>query len=162
MKEILLTQGFVTLVDDIDFEWLSQWNWWVYNRKKDRTQYAIRHLWRNGIKTSTTMHQEILKPPEGMVSDHINGSGLDNRRENLRICTPSHNCMNRKPQKGTSVYKGVSIRDDGRWRARIKTGGKIYHLGIFVSEIEAAIVYDNAAKEIFGEFARLNIQEALL
>lgn len=156
MKEILLQKGIVALVDDGDYEYLNQFKWHSI-RKKEYTRYVIRHLWRNGKRTTTTMHQDILNPPFGMVSDHINGNGLDNQRGNLRVCMASNNCMNRKPQNGSSSYKGVSLHTKGgKWAARIKTKGKIYNLGHFESEIEAAIVYNNAAKKMFGEFARFN------
>jgi hypothetical protein len=156
MKEIKLQNDFVALVDDEDYEYLCQFRWHSA-QQKGYTQYAIRHLWRDGKRTTTTMHQDILNPSLGMVSDHINGNGLDNRRSNLRVCTASNNCMNRKPQNGSSVYKGVSLHTKGgKWAARIKTKGKIYNLGHFNSEIEAAVVYNNAATKMFGEFARLN------
>jgi hypothetical protein len=154
MKEITLAKGRVALVDDIDFEYLSQFKWQLWD-KRGNTQYAIRKIWRDGKKTTTTMHQEILKPPVGMISDHKNGYGLDNQRHNLRVCTYGNNCMNRKPQDGTSLYKGVSAHGK-KWRSRIKTKGKIYNLGSFASEIEAARMYDRAATEMFGAFARCN------
>ena len=155
MKEISLSQDMIVLVDDEDFEYLSQWKWHLLRQKEPYAQYAIRHIWRNGKRTTISMHRQILETPKGMVSDHINGNGLDNRRENLRICSQSNNSMNRKPQKGTSLYKGVTA-DGNKWTARIKTLGKIYNLGTFNSEIEAARTYDSAAKKMFGEFARIN------
>lgn len=154
MKEIPLTKGKVVLVDDDDFEYLSQWKWSLWSRKGN-TQYAIRKIWKNGKRTTLAMHQEILKPPVGMISDHVNGYGLDNQRNNLRICNYGGNSMNRKPQIGTSLYKGVSAHGN-KWRSRIKIHGKIYNLGSFESEIDAAVIYNDAAKKMFGEFARLN------
>lgn len=155
MKKILLNQNKFALVDDEDYEWLNQWKWSVGTKRK--TQYAIRKIWRDGKRTTTTMHQVILNTPKEMVSDHINGDGLDNRRDNLRICTQSNNCMNRSQQKGTSKYKGVSLHSkEGKWKSRIKTKGKIYNLGHYKTEEEAACVYNIAAKIMFGNFARLN------
>ena len=40
MKEIELTQGQITLIDDEDFKYLNQWNWWAAKRKN--TYYAAR------------------------------------------------------------------------------------------------------------------------
>jgi hypothetical protein len=158
MKEICLTQGKVAIVDDEDYEWLTRYKWYVAVRKGN-PDYAIRHIWRNGKRTTTTMHQEILKPPIGMVCDHINRNGLDNRRCNIRICTQGNNCMNQNAERprSTSCYKGVSLRSDGKtWRSRLKTKNKIYNIGTFNSEIDAAMAYNEVAKKMFGEFARLN------
>ncbi len=155
MKEIMLTQNKKALVDAKDFEWLSQWKWGVGTDRG--TQYAIRKIRRDGKRTTITMHQMILNTPTGMVSDHVNGNGLDNRRSNLRVCSYSNNAMNRKAQKGTSKYKGVSLHSiGGKWKSRIKTKGKIYNLGHFGTEEEAAKRYDEAAVQIFGEYAKLN------
>jgi hypothetical protein len=158
MKEIYLSQGMKAVVDDDDYDYLMQFNWHLW-RKKENPFYAIRHIWRDGKRTTTTMHQEILKPPIGMICDHINGDGLDNQRRNLRICTHGNNAMNQSShrRKSTSPYKGVSLYNDGiRWRSRIKTKDKIYNLGVFESEIDAALAYNNAAIKMFGEFARCN------
>ncbi len=94
----------------------------------------------------------IMKPAMGLQVDHINHDTLDNRRENLRICTEQQNKMNRRPERGAmSKYKGVCPKK-GKWRAVLCRK----ELGMFDTEIEAAIAYNNAAFEKFGEFAYLN------
>lgn len=159
MKEIMVGNGLSAQVDDEDYGWLNQYKWHL-GTKKCGTQYAIRHLYINGKRSTITMHQDILKTPKGMCTDHINGNGLDNQKRNIRICTPSENCMNRKPQGGTSKYKGVSLHSiGGRWKCRIKTKGKIYNLGHYDSEEEAARKYNEVASSMFGKFARLNTIE---
>lgn len=158
MKQIPLTQGKFALVDDEDFEWLSQWNWQC-------TKYGYAHR-----KTSVTingkrkfghifMHREIIKTPLGMFTDHISGDRLDNQKKNLRICTKAQNRMNEGKRSGkSSVYKGVRWKTcHSLWEARIKKDLKTTFLGHFSSEIEAAKAYNVAAIEKFGEFARLNI-----
>lgn len=87
------------------------------------------------------------------IIDHIDGNTINNKIENLREATHTQNMGNRKTTEGSSKYKGVTFQKDcGMWRAT--AGGK--YLGIFNSEIEAALEYDKAAKEIYGEFAKVN------
>lgn len=155
MKEIPLTQGKAAIVDDEDFEWLSQWKW---SARKDRSiWYAVR--WQkgrmNGKRILLLMHREILHPPIGMETDHKDGNGLNNQRSNLRTATNSQNQQNAKHRKGLSTFKGVSWHV-GKWQSQIRVEGKRLHLGRFSSETEAAFAYDQAAKRYFGEFARTN------
>ena len=154
MKEIELTQGKVAIVDDEDFEYISQWKWCYTINQKSRSGYAIR---RPGI----LMHRVINKTPPGMQTDHINGNGLDNRKENLRSCTRTQNKANVKMNRNNkSGYKGVSREKKRKtWRAHIRIGGKGRALGRFDILEEAARAYDRAAREKFGEFARLNFPE---
>lgn len=67
--------------------------------------------------------------------------------------------MNRKAHKRRanihSRYKGVSWHRN-KWQATIMIDGKNACLGSFESEIDAAIAYNKKAKELHGEFARLN------
>ena len=108
------------------------------------------------------LHHHIMGTPAGRLEiDHKDGNPLNNRRSNLRFATSSQNKMNMKVQSGTkSGFKGVSIRTDGsrvkRYRAYIKVKDKIVTLGNFKYKIDAAIAYNEAASEYFGEFARLN------
>lgn len=136
------------LVDDEDFEWLNQWKWHISN------EYATRQEKRKNI----LLHRIILNTPQGMYTDHINGNGLDNRRNNLRVCTRSENQMNRKLQKNnTSGYKGISWnKRKERWAVRIYLNSEGFFLGYFNNKIKAATAYNQKAKELFGEFARLN------
>ena len=104
------------------------------------------------------MHRFIMKPKSNEYVDHINGDKLDNRKENLRICTKKENQRNQKVRKdNTSGYKGVALMAGKYWRAYITSGGsRQKHLGNFKTKEEAARAYDEKAKEYFGEFARLN------
>jgi hypothetical protein len=99
------------------------------------------------------MHRFIMSTPDGMDTDHKNGNTLDNRKANLRICTTSQNMMNTTKRNGSNTYKGVYKTRYGTFNARIKT----MYLGTFVSEKDAAESYNQAAKKMFGEFAKLNI-----
>jgi len=156
MKEIPLTRGKVALVDDEDYELLNQWKW--YAVKSHNCWYAQRTIYQGVNNSYIKMHRLILNTPEGMQSDHINGNGLDNRRENLRVCTNTENCRNQKPQKHSSIFKGVTLyKSRNKWVARIKVSRSSINLGIFNSELEAAQAYDKAAEKYFGEFARTNL-----
>jgi hypothetical protein len=156
MKEIKLSQGKVALVDDGDFEWLNQWRWAAH--KNGYVFYVVRVVYTPTPKT-IQIHRLITNAPKGMVVDHINGDGLDNRRENLRLCTVAENNKNRRRNSNnTSGYKGVR-RDTYKYKAAIKSENKLIHLGMFSSPEDAARAYDKAAKEIFGKFAKLNFPE---
>ena len=153
MRQIPLTRGKYTLVDDGDFEWLSQWNWQCVNG------YAVRTIrLETGKRMAVFMHRLILDTPAGMDTDHVNRNPLDNRRANLRAATRGQNLQNSEPRVGcSSRFKGVCWhKRDHVWQANIRKDGKFMHLGTFNNELEAAIVYDKAARELFGTFARLN------
>ena len=96
-----------------------------------------------------------METPKGMDTDHINGNTLDNRRCNLRVCTRERNTGNQKPLRGiTSKFKGVCwVKARSKWRVAIS--GKF--IGEYISELDAAKAYNEAAKKHFGEFARLNV-----
>ena len=128
MKEIALTQGQFALVDDCEYERLSQFKW--YAHKNYKTFYAVRHSPRiKGKRYLIYMHHKIIgKPPKNYVSDHENGNGLDNQRENLRFVTHRQNSQNRKNKKGSSEYPGVCWHErDQRFQARITINGISNH-----------------------------------
>lgn len=110
------------------------------------------------------LHRRIIEKrwgriPDGYFADHIDGDPLNNRRGNLRIVTPEQNAANAKSRGGTSMYRGVfENKGTGKWVAQISKAGQRQCLGTFLSEQAAAKAYDDAAKEIHGEFARLNFE----
>jgi hypothetical protein len=156
MKQIPLTQGKFALVDDADYEWLMQWNYFYCNG------YAARKTsGRFGEPRKLIyMHREVMKAPDGTLVDHRNTERtLDNRRRNLRVCTRSQNGANTKKHANNhSGFKGVSLITDQRkpYRAEIRISGDKIYLGSFDKADEAARAYDAKAKELFGEFARTN------
>jgi hypothetical protein len=124
-----------------------------------RTSYVCSGVGSIGI------HRIILGLSKGddLQVDHINRNGLDNRRENLRVCTHQQNQMNRPSRGGSSSYKGVDWRTShNKWRASIKLNQKKKFLGHFQTELEAAQAYDAAAIILHGEFALLNFPRASL
>jgi hypothetical protein len=149
LKTIPLTQGKVAIVDDEDYPRLSQFKW--YYIQDGQTGYAVR-----GRRPRIWMHRVILGITDG-DTDHQNGNGLDNRKENLRPCNRSQNCANRRKLHGAaSKFKGV-YRSGSNWIARLqKRGTGRKSLGTFKTEQEASRAYNQAAKETYGEFALLN------
>lgn len=146
MKEIELTRGYVALVDDHMFDLLSQYRWHAH--VMPYTVYArCNH---KGIFVH--MHNIILPPTEGMSVDHIDGNGIHNLCNNLRLVTASQQQINRIGWGAVSA-KGV-CQNHGRWRARITTGGVCEELGTFDTMEEAANAYKIASSRLHGEFAR--------
>lgn len=154
MKEIPLTQGKVAIVDDQDYALVSQYKWCA--KWNGRHWYSHKSIVKNGRQYTLFMHRFITDAPTGMQVDHVNGDTLDNRRSNLRLCTPSENQQNRgRPISNSSGYKGVR-KDGNRWCAAIMVNGKYFHLGSFAEPVEAAHAYDSAARRHFGEYAKTN------
>ena len=151
MKQIELTQGQYAIVDDADYDWLNQ-SKWCAKRNRNGDFYAIRSY--------ISMARQILglKYGDPRQADHIDHNTLDNRQDNLRICTRQENAKNRKKQANTSSqYKGVSWHKIAKkWKAQIRINGKDKHLGLFKIEEDAALAYDATALHEFREFANLN------
>jgi hypothetical protein len=115
-------------------------------------------LVRWGRRQTEGLHRYLTKAPAGSVVDHVNGDPLDNRRCNLRVCTSHQNHFNvPKPRHNTSGFKGVSWKRSRRpWHAHIQHHGKKIHIGCFATREGAAEAYNDRARILFGEFARLN------
>jgi len=179
---LYLSKGIFTIISNSDYEELSKYKW-SYNHKggDSNNAHAIRSFPRvNGKKVKTiSIHRQIMNPPEGMVVDHINRNPLDNRRENLRICTPSQNSSNTRVRlnKVSSKYFGVfkqfckskftklngeeKTYETRYWKATIKHQGVTYNIAKFEytpeGEIKAAMAYNEFALKLKGEFAHINI-----
>jgi hypothetical protein len=156
-RRIYLGEGKFTLVDQKDFYQFNNFNWCP--RESGQNNYVIRVV--SGHKNRTkiiSLHREIMNPPKGILIDHRNGDGLDNRRDNLRRATNSQNGYNRRKRTNTtSRFLGVYFNKKKRlWASSIKSHGKRVWLGYFKSEVDAAHAYDRAAIKYHGEFARLN------
>lgn len=156
MKEIQLTRGRVALVDDEDFEYLSQFTWYAMkSRPSDR---PVRTAKVNGSRWLPRFLYHDVADRMGMkyvTVDHINGNPLDNRRSNLRAATHSQNLHNRgKPGHNTSGIKGVSFdKRTGRFDARVMVKRKQYWLGRFDTPAEAGLAVSQKRRELVGEFA---------
>lgn len=153
-RSIALTKGYAALVDDEDYEMLMEVKWFAH--AEGRSIYATRKTSRKEGHKCLRMHRLIMSAPDGMEVDHVNHNGLDNRRENLRLCTHVENSRNsRRRACNTSGYKGV-YKCDHKWRAIIGLGGRTHHLGTHATEELAARAYDAAALLHYGAFANLN------
>ena len=155
MRIIRLTKGKVSFVDNADYDLVSQFKYYPVGNPSN--QYAMRWDKRNHYY----LHWDILgKPLNGFWVDHINGNALDNRRSNLRVCTPSQNHQNKtrmKKKGSTSLFKGVCFRKNiNKWISSIHVKGKYLYLGSFSTELGAVLAYNAAAQKHFGYFAKLN------
>ena len=147
------------IVDRYDYNRLRQYKWRL--NRSNRTFYAFCTRSRGPLLRPQVlwMHHLVLPPPDGLLVDHRNHNGLDNRRSNLRLATYSENIQNARKtiSKTSSRYKGVDrVRATGKFRARVVVSGKRLFLGSFDSEIDAAKAYDAAAKQYYGEYACTN------
>jgi hypothetical protein len=155
---IPLTRGLSALVDASDYAAVMAAGPWQTNPDHGRRPYAQRNVRASGRHTTQSLHTFLTGWP---LVDHINGDGLDNRRVNLREATRAENNRNRGLNRNNrSGYKGVAPTKSGRWSARIKAHGTDRSLGTFATAEAAARAYDDAARELFGEFARPNLSEA--
>lgn len=168
-RTVPLSRGYVALVDDEDYEWLSAFKWCFRGSAKEPDYgYAVRG-WRytdaegNSRYKGVAMHREIMGADGKERVDHVNGDRLDNRRSNLRLATDSQNGLNRGKHRRvaavSSQFKGVyreQRRKNKIWGVRIQAAGKYVYVGSYETEEEAALAYDAAAKRHHGEFARLN------
>jgi len=151
---IPLTKGRQAIVDPEDYEWLRRRKWCTL-LSPDGRAYAASHI--DGHKTY--MHRLIMNPPQGRFVDHVNGNGLDNRRCNLRLCTPAENMRNRRKNPGSSRFKGVSLHECGKWNASLGIDNQNLHIGLYDDEVEAARARDRWAFALHGPFAWLNFPE---
>ena len=159
-RRIYLGEGKWTYLDQEDYYQLRHYKWVVNGTGNNL--YAVRLKLVSPKKTwMIYMHREIMKPTDSRFVDHRNCDSLDNRRSNLRFATRAENVHNRRKRKNaTSQFIGVNFyKPRSNWECRIMHQGKSIRIGRFDSEIEAARAYDEAAKRLFGEFARLNFPQ---
>jgi hypothetical protein len=156
MKVISLTQGMVTVVDDEDYDIVSQFSFHASKRKNG--YYAVSNF---GTRKKIYLHRFLMNAKSGEIVDHRNRNTLDNQKSNLRIVTPAQSNQNKTIQSHSlSGAKGVTLstRKDikNKWIAQISTNRKRINLGYFPTRDLAAEAYDAAAKKYFGEFSCTN------
>lgn len=155
MKLLPLTKGKFAIVDDEDFEFVSQWKWQLGYR--DCAQRSV--FKENGQRHTIYLHREVTKAPDGVEVDHIDSNRLNCQKSNLRFCTHNLNVRNalKRSTVTSSKYKGVCWhKRQKKFNASIRVDGKRYNLGSFTSDKDAAIRYNEAARIYHGEFAKLN------
>jgi hypothetical protein len=145
-KQIPLTQGKFAIVDDEDYDRISEYKWHLFSGRYAATRIGLQKI---------TMHRLVLLT--SLEIDHIDGNGLNNQRENLRACSHSENMKNRVRHKNnTNEYKGIEKTGRNSWRAVIVSNSQKTILGVFHTPEDAARAYDVAAREKFGIFAKTN------
>jgi len=163
-RKISLGEGKFTIVDPQDFYGFNIFNWCF--EEDGWNIYAVRiegDSVGNKRYKIVSLHRAIMNHPQGLLIDHRNNNGLDNRRANLRKATKSQNVCNRRKQANTSSrFRGVSFdKRRGAWAVNITSQRKQKWIGYFDNEIDAAKAYDKAARKYHKEFAKLNFPEEI-
>lgn len=158
MKTITLSRGYITKVDDEDYERFVKFKWHT-EKARGNLRYAARCIWIGNKNTVVLLHRLIMDNPKGKSVDHVNGDGLDNRKNNLRICSHKENIRNSKLLRSNnkSGYRGVSWESGvKKWRADITVNYRLKFLGFYKTKELAAEVYNLAAKRYFKKYANIN------
>lgn len=149
MKYIILTRGQLAVIDDEDYELVSQYKWCAKPSWNGKTYYAY------GGRGKLQMHRLIVGAIKGELVDHLDDDGLNNRRNNLRKTTTGHNTQRAQisivSRSKTSQYRGVAFKA-GKWE--VVVAGT--YIGRFATELEAARVYDKQAVLWYGSHAYCN------
>lgn len=155
MKYIELSQGKLAKVDVDLYNKLSNLKWYFDGYYVARNQYLG-----NGKSKIVRMHRFVYEMtngeiPKGMTVDHINCNKLDNRIDNLRLCTQAENSRNKVAQSNSATgYSGITWhKRDKKYQAQIKLNGKWYYIGGFKALDEAIMARKATEKKYFGEFA---------
>jgi len=167
VKEIVLTQDQIALIDDEDFDRISKMRWHAWYNKNGDSFYAHHSVYVKGESPRVIrMHRHILGVTDTNLDvDHIDGDTLNNQKYNLRVCQSHQNTANQVNLRSdnTTGYRGVVkyfYNNTKKWTAQLSNKGKVIRLGYFDSPEEAAKAFDKAAKETRGEFCgKLNFPE---
>jgi len=161
--EVELTKGQTCIIDAEDVPRVKTHRWYAYYNPNTKSYYAQTNIRKGGKQTSLKLHRFIMQPQKDQQVDHINHNTLDNRKQNLRLCTHQQNHFNQKPTKSyngkacTSKYKGVSWNKlHMKWQVHISINGTLKRLGHFDDEEEAAREYDAMAVRVYGRYALTN------
>jgi hypothetical protein len=150
MMELYLSNGGHVVVDSDDYYRYKHLTWY-------RSYYGYAHAYDRTTGNKVALHRVVMNAGKGTQIDHINQDKLDCRKSNLRLATKTQNNRNIGPRKSnTSGFKGVS-KVNNRWRAMIWDNYRPIHLGYFATPNDAARAYNNAAIELHGDFACLNV-----
>jgi hypothetical protein len=158
--DIHLTQGQVAVIDEATLPIAVLFRWTAQKSSGNRRKYYVVANGRDGEgrRVRLHLHRLVADAPQGLDVDHWDGNTLNNRLNNLRVCSESQNLGNsRRSRNNTSGFKGVaSCKRGGPWKSYIWRNGRSECLGRFDDAEAAARAYDDAARETFGEFARVN------
>lgn len=145
------------LIDDEDWERIKKYRWFIW---KHHNKFYVMSTIYNKITKETknfSLHRLIMNFPKNMQINHIDGNGLNNQKNNLRVCTQAENLRNSKKSKNnTSGYKGVSYNKYAKkYDARIMIDHKQIFLGNFKTLELAYVAYCKASKKYHGKFGRV-------
>lgn len=153
---VALTKGYEAIIDLDDIPLVQAYSW--HASVQPHTIYAKTNIRdENGTRKALYLHRHLMQPEGGMLVDHKDGNGLNNRRNgdcaNLRIATRAQNQQNQRHRNKTpdAKPKGVSEHGSG-WRARIMVDGNAVHLGTFQTKEGARSAYRNASADLHGDF----------
>lgn len=149
------------IIDIEDWDKIKKYKWYVRFDQSINNFYVVTNIY-HPKHIQLSIHREIMNIKESKLQvDHINHNTLDNRKNNLRICSCLENVRNKRIYKiNSSGYKGVCWHKRiGKWYTQIEVNKKNIYIGQFDDKIKAALAYNKAAKQYFGEFANLNIIE---
>lgn len=161
-KEIPLTQGKVAIVSVEDYKFLMQFKWHFLQAGYAASDIKSKQEQRIYLYMHRAVMQQVLGTPipEGYKIDHIDGDRLNNTRENLRLATNHQNAVNCRKKRANSQFRGITWNKKlGKWIAQVKCNYKNHILGYYINEEDAARAYDEQARKLFGEFARLNFPD---
>jgi len=143
--EVITTKGEIILISKSDLLIVSKYTWCI-----SKTGYPVANI----NHKVTKLHRYILSPSENQIIDHINGNKLDNRRNNLRICTNTENVRNSKLQLNNSTgYPGIRTTKGGKFNVRITVNHKELHVGNYDTLDEAITKRKEVELKYYGEFA---------
>lgn len=142
----------ICLVDEEDFEYLSQFKWYLLKNINAKTFYATAWIGKKTVK----MHRVIMRARSGVLVDHVDYNGLNNQKYNLRFCNHSQNVMN-TPKNNSTGFRGVVRKCQNCYCARVVINKKRVIIGHYKTAQEAAIKYNEAAIKHYGSFAILNV-----
>ena len=136
-----------TIIDSEDYDRCKSYKWYLWKGRAANPK--VKQL------SNFVMN---FKSTKWLIVDHIYGNILDNRKSQLQICTTQQNAWKKKIGKNnTSGYKGVSVSTkNNKYISTIQMKEENFYLGSFLSKEEAALAYNEKAKELFGKFAVLN------
>jgi hypothetical protein len=148
-SQILPSRRRYFIIDSSDYGKVNPYKWSCH----DHRGYVRSII--NGERIY--LHRFLIGSVKGKDIDHINGDNLDNRRSNLRFVTRQQNLFNsRRKHKG---LKGAYFdKTHQYWVSWIMINAKAKFLGCHPTERRAGLAYDNAARQLFGEYARTNFK----
>lgn len=159
-KYLQTKTGEKVKVDAEDYQELTEKSWRVIYTGKTQKPSVVTSIRTGDSVRTMTLGQFLMKPKKGkLVYPRRWQQGLDYRKSNLIVCSMKERqrMLPKRADKATSKYKGVSfVKSKKIWRARIEKNGKSHYLGDFAKEEQAALAYNKAAKEMFGDIAYQN------